>query len=129
MSSDEYILIVEDDDDLRETLVDLLYEEGYASCTASNGAEALAFLREAPPPRVLLVDQLMPVMDGDVLVRSLRSIPALAAVPICALAGDPRQAPGDVEAVIRKPIDVTLLLQVIHRYCRRRAGWTASAPM
>jgi CheY-like chemotaxis protein len=128
VSADDYILVVEDDDDLRETLADLLLEEGYASCTASNGEEALAFLKEAPPPCLLVVDQLMPIMNGDQLLEALRTVPGLAAVPTCVLTADPRRAPDDVDAVIKKPIDVTDLLDVIHRHCRHRAGGTTSAP-
>ena len=57
MSSDDYILLVEPDEDLRDTLVEFLYEEGYASCAASTGAEALSFLDAAPPPCLVLIDE------------------------------------------------------------------------
>ena len=128
-SSENYILVVEDDDDVREVLVESLYERGYATCTASNGEEALAFLQAAGPPCLILLDQRMPVMDGEELVSALRTTPALAAVPICLLTGDPQPAPDDVDAVLTKPIDEDALQRVLDRYCRRSLTRTSAAPI
>ena len=126
-SSEDYILVVEDDDDIREVLVEILYERGYASCTASNGEEALAFLRAAGPPCLILLDQMMPIMGGEELIGVLRGTPALADTPICVLTADVRFAPGDVDAVITKPIDEGALLKVVDHHCRRRVTWTSAA--
>jgi CheY-like chemotaxis protein len=126
-SSDDYVLVVEDDDELRETLVDFLYEEGYASCSAPNGEEALAFLETAPRPCLVLLDQSMPGMTGEELLRVMRAAPDLAAVPVCVVTGDPRLAPDGAAAVIKKPIDVSNLLNVLNRHCRGRAGCTSPA--
>ena len=126
-SSDDYILIVEADDDLRETLADVLYEEGYASCTASNGGEAVAFLEVADPPSVVLADPPVPAPEGTDLLRELRAQPSLAGVPIFALTTD-RAASLDAAAVIRKPIDVAALLRVIDRHCGRHITWTSATP-
>jgi len=58
------VLVVEDDPDLRETLTALLTHHGYSVHTATNGREALARLRNAPHPGVVLLDLMMPVMNG-----------------------------------------------------------------
>ena len=128
-SSDDYVLVVEDDDELRETLVEFLYEEGYASCSAANGEEALAFLKAAPAPCLVLLDQSMPGMTGEELLRLMRAAPALAEVPVCVVTGDLRRAPVDADAVIKKPIDVSDLLKVLDRHCRGRADGTSPAPV
>jgi CheY-like chemotaxis protein len=120
MSSSDYVLVVEDDEDLREMLVELLSEEGHSSCTASNGEEALAFLRTAEPPCLMLLDQKMPVMDGEELMKALRTIPSLARVPICVFAADKRFVPDGAAAVIVKPIDVVALLRVVDHHCREQ---------
>jgi DNA-binding response OmpR family regulator len=126
-TSDDYILIVEGDDDLRETLAELLYEEGYASCTASNGAEALEFLQVADPPSLVLADPPVPEPMGEDLVHALRTLPALASVPIFAMTTD-RAASLGADAVIKKPIDVAALLRVVDGHCGRRVTWTSATP-
>jgi CheY-like chemotaxis protein len=69
------VLIVEDDADLRESWVSLLQVRGYASIAAANGAEALARLRQSTSPCSIVLDLMMPVMDGWTLRRSLLADP------------------------------------------------------
>jgi CheY-like chemotaxis protein len=127
-TSDDYILVVEDDRTVREVLVELLFHHGYASCTAANGEEALAFLRAAGPPCLILLDQKMPVMGGDELIEELGRMPSLARVPICVLTADERYEPERVDAVLTKPIDETALLGVIDRHCRTGLTWSSRGP-
>jgi CheY-like chemotaxis protein len=128
MSSDDYILIVEPDEDLRDTLVEFLYEEGYASCAASTGAEALSFLGAAPAPCLVLVDEHATEGRDAGLVTALRALPALAHIPICALAANERLAPLEFDDVMKKPIDVRDLLRVVDHWCRKGFSETTSAP-
>lgn len=121
MSADQYVLLVEEDDDLRETLADLLYEEGYASCAAAGDEEALAFLRAAPLPCFILLDQPGPDTNVDARVRRLRAVLGVPNVPICLLTSDVRAVTADVDAILKKPIDVTELLLLVHHHCRQRA--------
>src|SRR5689334_24744520 len=58
------VLIVEDDEDLREMMAQLLTLEGFQTATVANGREALEYLHEASAPDVILLDLMMPVMDG-----------------------------------------------------------------
>jgi len=128
MSSDDYILLVEPDEDLRDTLVEFLYEEGYASCAASTGAEALSFVEAAPAPCLVLIDE-QALEGGDAgLVRALRELPTLAHTPMCALAHNDRLAPLEFDDVMKKPIDVRDLLRVIDRWCRKGSSAMTSAP-
>src|SRR5438477_12765745 len=75
------VLIVEDDRDLRNAMAELLQGEGYEFTLAENGREALEALRERRPS-LLLIDLLMPVMDGVELIRRLRSDAAWRDLPI-----------------------------------------------
>ncbi|HVU51795.1 MAG TPA: response regulator [Polyangia bacterium] len=127
-AAEDYVLVVEDDDGLRETLIDFLYEEGYASCSASSAQEAQAFLQAAPPPCLVILDQSLPDMSAEELVRIIRAMPAVAAVPVCVVTGDMRRAPADADAVIRKPIDVADLLRVVDTHCRGRTGLASPPP-
>jgi two-component system aerobic respiration control sensor histidine kinase ArcB len=112
----QYILVVEDDEDLREVLVEVLGEHGYVVLAASNGREALALLEAEAPPCLVLLDQSMPVMSGEELRQTLATMPSLADVPVCVLTGDVRYAGNGVE-VIKKPIDEDAMLEVIRRHC------------
>src|ERR1043166_6147962 len=82
----EPILVVEDDPDVREALVLLLEREGYAVTSVNNGQEALEQLR-ATPSALILLDLMLPVMDGfEFRVHQLQD-PALARVPVIVLSG------------------------------------------
>ena len=110
------VLIVEDDDDARHYLVMLaaLVLSGYRVDTAHHGAEALKKVR-AVRPDVILLDLMMPVMDGRQFRREQLSDPHLAAIPtvlITALADDRLAAELGVP-VLQKPIDSRLLLSTV----------------
>ena len=115
-----YILIVDDDSDLRQTLCDVLADEGLNTIGVANGREALTHLRAAPPPRLILLDLMMPVMNGWQLSEVLRGDDALSRIPVLIMtAGRPPaddQFPG--MQVIRKPVDLEQLLSEVQRYLR-----------
>jgi CheY-like chemotaxis protein len=115
-----HVLIVEDNPDLREGLGDLLEAEGYAVAGAANGQEALARLQSEPPPCLILLDLMMPVMNGWEFRAAQRRDPALAEIPvvlISALEGLERLA-GNLAAAgyLRKPLDLGTLLEIVARY-------------
>jgi CheY-like chemotaxis protein len=79
------ILVVDDDADIREVLSEVLIESGHDVMTASNGLEGLQILRDGWSPCMVLLDLMMPVMDGFTFLERVQSIPALARVPIVVL--------------------------------------------
>ena len=82
------LLVVEDDEDHCATLREILEEEGYWVETAGNGRDALDRLAGAEAlPDLILVDMLMPVMDGWALMAELKKQPVLASVPVLAISG------------------------------------------
>ncbi len=114
------ILIVDDEEGLRETLQEVFEDEGYLVETACNGAEALAILGGADAPGVVILDLLMPVVDGcDVYARMQRD-PRLARIPVIISTSDPSQAPSGVP-VLKKPVDLGRLLGAVRRACAGQA--------
>jgi circadian clock protein KaiC len=94
------ILVVDDEPDLRFMLRRVFEREGHEVLDASDGAAALAIVRESPPD-LIVTDMMMPVMDGTELIRRLRSDPATAGIPIMASTGDPGLA-GSADVVVSK---------------------------
>src|SRR5690606_32095531 len=76
------VLVVDDDRELRETVRDILEGEGFTTATAADGEEALAYLRAAAAPDLILLDLSMPIMDGVTFREEQRKDPSLATIPV-----------------------------------------------
>lgn len=115
------ILVVEDDFEIRNVLTEILTEEGYRVSAAANGREALDRLQQSDLPSLILLDLMMPVMDGW-LFRSLQlSNPRLASIPVIIISAD---AGAEQKAmslspvqVLGKPIQLDRLLEIVRRAC------------
>lgn len=116
------ILVVDDDDDIRETLVDVLADAGHETIAAANGREALDKLRAIDAlPCVILLDLMMPVMDGPTFREEQLKDPALAAIPVVVLSAfrDAAEtaAAMHVHAQLPKPVRLAELMRVIASIC------------
>ena len=110
------VLIVEDDEQVRDAIAEALQDEGYTVRIAANGREALDALGTGQnEPRLILLDLAMPVMDGWEFLRERERHPRLAGIPVCAVTAA-ENLPGDVEHGIRKPFRLEDLLAVVARY-------------
>jgi CheY-like chemotaxis protein len=122
------ILIVEDDPATREAVVELLQSEGYAVRSAANGRQALEVLARSEPPRLILLDLMMPIMDGWQFLAELRRDEGSSArrTPIVLLSGLGfiRGAAG-VADFLRKPIDAAALLGCVRRFAGASTHQTA----
>jgi two-component system response regulator MprA len=111
--------LVEDDVDVREALVEALSDRGYAVDTAGDGLVALQVLRGGKRPGVILLDLMMPRMDGVEFRSAQRADPELADLPVIILSADARMDEKaramKVQDAIRKPIDLEQLYRVIER--------------
>jgi CheY-like chemotaxis protein len=119
MNAEASVLVVEDDDDTREVVVYVLETAGYRVVTATNGQLALDVLRSSPHPLIVVLDMMMPVMDGWQFLAVLRASGELPKVPVIVVSashGEHLSATG-VRNVLRKPIDMPKLLSVIEE-CR-----------
>lgn len=115
------ILVVEDDADIQEALTQILENEGYRVASADNGLSAMSYLRTARRPSLILLDLMMPIMDGWQFRSEQRKDPNLAAIPIVVLSahGSVPQHAAALEAAtyLKKPIDLEALLDTVKRYC------------
>ena len=117
------VLIVDDDGAIREVLGEILAEEGYAVLQAKNGREALDVLRASGPPRpcVVLLDLMMPEMDGVQFRREQLADPVLAGVPVVILSADGDIASKvramSVAAGLRKPIHLDDIVRTVAECC------------
>ncbi len=120
--ADDTIIVVEDDLDTRESLVDLLSMQGYEVMSAENGRRALDLLRTQPrKPCVILLDIMMPVMNGWEFLDALRADPMLSSIPVVVLTADAsaqfRAGGASVAAFLNKPIVPQTLSETIARHC------------
>ncbi|MDC0682696.1 MULTISPECIES: response regulator [Sorangium] len=115
------ILVVEDDLDIRSILTQLLVFEGYDVEEAADGAEALELLRRNGPPALILLDLMMPIMDGWQLRAELQRDPALASIPVVIVSADVRVEQEAsrlrVAGLLKKPLQIEPLLELVHRIC------------
>ena len=110
------VLVVDDDDDIRDAMCELLEDEGYKVESAANGRDALELLRYRHPC-LMLLDLRMPVMDGFQVLDQVKHSPELNDISIAVVSAEHIQPDGS-EASIPKPIDVERLLATVRRCCR-----------
>jgi two-component system, sensor histidine kinase and response regulator len=109
------VLIVEDETEIRDSLRDLLMDEGYSVEVAADGREALARLAEQRPCLVIL-DLILPVLSGTEVYDCMQADPALAEIPVVISTSDPARAPSGV-TLMKKPINLPRLLQLVEKFC------------
>ncbi len=111
------VLIIDDEPDIREIFETLLGHDGYDVLTASDGAEAMDLLHDGARPDVILLDLMMPQMDGWQFRVAQRNDPTIAAMPVIAVSADrtAKAAAIDADAYLAKPVDVNTLLLTIDR--------------
>jgi CheY-like chemotaxis protein len=112
------ILIVEDDDAIRHVLADALQGAGFAVATATNGFDALDAIEQHPPDAILL-DLMMPEMDGWHFIEKCRSDPRSARIPVGIMSGAPMMLKTadawGVQVAIGKPFTIDTLINQVDR--------------
>ncbi len=125
MSSDSCpasVLVVEDDEDIREAIAQILREEGYEVALAENGQHALELLGEVERPCLLLVDLIMPEMDGWQLLQALSTHDRFATIPVVVMSAMPHPTRLEGQTVVKKPIDLPIMLQIVREHCCGERG-------
>jgi CheY-like chemotaxis protein len=112
------VLIVDDDFDTREALSALLQSSGYSVVAAGNGQEALSCLRDSCSSSIgiIILDLMMPVMNGWEFLAHQSRDAALARIPAIIVTATPVQQPLSAKAVLTKPLQFDSLVQLINRY-------------
>jgi CheY-like chemotaxis protein len=108
------IVIVEDDEGIRETMAALLEDEGYSVRQAANGEEGLASLRAHDDTALVLLDLWMPVMNGWQMLEAMRADPELRALPVVVIsAAGELPPPAGAQAFLKKPVRLETLLDTV----------------
>ena len=115
------VLVIEDEVDIRELMVEILESAGYPVFAAADGAEALSYLRAGSRPCIILLDLMMPVMDGWTFSQEKQKDPALATIPVVVVSAvarhDPRNANMNAVDHLPKPLNIGKLLAAIELHC------------
>jgi CheY-like chemotaxis protein len=111
------VLIVDDDDAIRETIDLALQLDNHATAVSANGSEALEWLGRHQPPCLILLDLMMPVVNGWQVIEQLRQDERLADVPVVVITAFNRDLGSAADLpVLRKPIELVELLHLTHSY-------------
>jgi len=115
------VLLVEDDLALRSSLSELLETAGYRALAAGNGFEAVDLLRHRPRPDLILLDLMMPVMNGWAFLKYRNEHPVLSSVPVVVTTGW-KEVPGEADVIgvqgyLRKPLDPKEVLETVRTHC------------
>lgn len=116
------ILLVDDDPAVRDSFREVLEEEGFRVMMAQHGLEALDLLRHMPLPRLIILDLMMPVMDGWSFLEAQRLDSVLRTIPVVVLSArvlsDREAEQLGIGLYLRKPINLVSLLMIVESYCR-----------
>jgi DNA-binding response OmpR family regulator len=122
------VLVVDDEIDIRQAVAEVLADEGYQVFDAGDGAEALRKCR-AHHPSIVLLDLMMPRMNGWEFRDAQKHDPDVSAIPVVVVSALGRVSNIDAEGFIQKPFDLDELLAMVRRHARRSdAGGGAPAP-
>jgi len=121
------VLVVDDDNDIRETMVEILQDKGCAAIAAENGQAALQKLRdEGIKPCLILLDLMMPVMDGVGFRSEQQNDPALRDIPVVIISADRNLETTakqlEVSAALKKPVSLKKLVEVVEGLCVKRSA-------
>jgi CheY-like chemotaxis protein len=117
MGSAAPIFVVDDDPDLREVLGDLLHDEGYETFLFANGEEALELLREGTRPHLILLDLMMPGMNGWQFREEQLRDAALRDIPVVVMTASTGFDPTPLHAaeILKKPVGIEQILDAVER--------------
>jgi CheY-like chemotaxis protein len=111
------VMVVDDEDDIRELLCELIERRGYTVKAAASGREALALLQADTDVRFVLLDLMMPEVDGLTVLATMAQDPKLRAVPVCMSTATPRLVPEGIRC-LPKPIDLKKLYSLLEEQAR-----------
>lgn len=119
------ILIVEDDDDIRELCRHLLEQEHFTVEACTNGKEALAYLDSHQEPCLILLDMMMPVMNGKEFMTAFAKRPhTIIPIPVYLVSASATDEEGKKMGClgfVKKPFNCDALLRIVHSHCEENA--------
>jgi CheY-like chemotaxis protein len=122
VNTQKTILVVEDDHGIREALKEVLESDDYRVVTAENGKEGLEVLKSEPSTGLVLLDMMMPVMNGREFLAAIKSDEALPPVPVIVVSANANlESTLGAVGFIKKPADIDLLLAMVAEHIIGRA--------
>jgi CheY-like chemotaxis protein len=122
--ADGFVMVVDDDADIRDSITDVLEMRGFNVKSAVNGKEALELLRGNGLPCVILLDLMMPVCNGWEFRAEQARDEKLANVPVVIISGDGstthKAATMGISQYLRKPLELSVMLEVVRKHCPPR---------
>ncbi len=117
------VLVVEDDLDVRDLLQDYLEAKGFDVVPAGTGKQALDFLlaKGAAPPDIVILDLMMPLVNGWQVLEQMRNHPVLAEIPVVVLTAATSDKPTGANVIVRKPFHPDFLVETMRGYLDNRA--------
>jgi two-component system, chemotaxis family, chemotaxis protein CheY len=120
------VLIVDDDRGICSSLSRILRMEGYATASVEDGRQALEYLRTHPAPRLILLDLMMPNMNGWEFSREQQRDPNLSKIPVVIISAggsEVRRTAGTIPAIeyLEKPLDLERLLRIVGDHCAAKS--------
>jgi CheY-like chemotaxis protein len=115
----QIVMLVDDDENIREMMSEILMTRGFVVLQAGNGQEAMKILTTTERlPSVVLLDMSMPAMDGPTFLRVRAGDPILKEIPVLVVSGSPppKAAAPEIEGFLRKPVEILQLIQAIGQY-------------
>jgi CheY-like chemotaxis protein len=113
------VMLVDDDEDIRTVLSEALQDAGFEVSCAASGREALDQLRNGKHPGLILLDLMMPVMDGWQFRQEQRENPDIASIPVVVISAvNPGKALPEGTTLLRKPFDLEAMLREVERAIR-----------
>jgi len=127
MSDEPQIVVVEDDEEIREVLLEVLEEHGYRAVGAVHGRDALDKLRMLSlPPSLILLDLMMPVMDGKAFRQEQLQTAGISAIPVVVISAfrDVDNILGELRPAgfLKKPLELELLLETVQSYVDKQVA-------
>ncbi len=120
MNACHKIVIIEDDLDIREAVRDVLELEGYHVRAYANGREAMDGLQSGDQPCLILLDLMMPVMNGWEFLEARKDLGhTITAIPVFIVSaiGDQAASNPNVRGYVKKPVDIEILLRIVKKHC------------
>ena len=111
------VLIIDDDEGIRTALAELLELSGYQVAVAADGQEGLELLTVGLEPNAIVLDLMMPRMDGWTFLSRLRADPRFEDVPVVVTSAVASEGPADADAYLQKPFDLRRLDREVARLC------------
>jgi len=121
--SGSLIVVIEDDQAIRESIAEILDMEGYEVLTYANGLEATEGLKTRPHPCAILLDWMMPIMGGEGFLKARKDMgDTFLQIPVIVLSAvsDRASARPDVSTCLGKPVDLNRLLGAVEHACVRQ---------